>query len=75
MCGFGFGYAGWWPWMILRMGLGIVITIGFVIWITRLVRDYGYNRKHAIELLDEKFANGEIGEEEYMQKKKIIKGK
>ncbi|WZL72272.1 SHOCT domain-containing protein [Clostridiaceae bacterium 35-E11] len=75
MCGYGFGYTGWGIWMFLRMGLGIVITVGLIVWMTKLLKNNGYHRKHTLEKLDEKFANGEINEQEYMQKKKILREK
>ncbi|MCT4619452.1 MAG: SHOCT domain-containing protein [Marinisporobacter sp.] len=75
MCGFGFGYTGWWGWMFLRTGLGIAVTIGLVIWITKLIKNTIQDRRNGIQFLDERFARGELSEEEYIQKKKVLSDK
>ncbi|PAB58597.1 SHOCT domain-containing protein [Anaeromicrobium sediminis] len=75
MCGFGFGYGAWWPWMIIRMGLGIAVVVGLCIWTAKIMRNNSYNRNDALQTLDLKFVNGEISEDEYIQKKKVIRGK
>lgn len=75
MCGYGFGYTGWGIWMFLRMGLGIAITIGLIIWMTKFLRNNGHHKINTLQILDEKFVNGEISEEEYMQRKKILREK
>jgi putative membrane protein len=59
------------------LGLGMVIFWGvivfLVIWLVRSVFGESRNRvrKSAIEILDERFAHGEIGREEYDEKKAL----
>ena len=71
------GYSVWWIFMILRMVIGTALVIGGVIFLLRLIKrenPVGYrNYNRALEILDEKFASGEISEEEYLRKKKILK--
>ncbi|TDT58460.1 SHOCT domain-containing protein [Fonticella tunisiensis] len=71
------GYSVWWIFMILRMVIGTALVIGGVIFLLRLIKrenPIGYrNYNRALEILDEKFASGEISEEEYLRKKKILK--
>lgn len=53
----------------------IVLTLLFLIYYfdrnKSLNLDFG--RKNALDILDEKFANGEISEEEYISKKLLLK--
>lgn len=59
-------------------GLGMVIFWGIVvfvvIWLVRGISGESRNqvRKNAIENLDERFARGEIGREEYDETKKAL---
>lgn len=78
MCGFlGLNYGGSsWIWMIGFSLLRWVLIIGAVIWIVKLItknsnKDFSSSSK-ALTLLHEKYANGEITEEEYLHKKKIL---
>lgn len=65
--GFGIGIPG--LGMILFWGLILV----FVVWLARwLVGDRSGSRKSAGEILDERFARGEIDQGEYEQKKRAL---
>lgn len=78
MCGFwGLNYGGSnWFWM---MGFGLlkwVLLIGALIWVVKLItrssnKSY-FSSSKAINLLHEKYVNGEITEEEYIHKKRIL---
>ena len=75
MCGYGFGYGGWAPWMMGHMVLGVAVIVGLCIWAAKVMKNNSYDKNGAIQTLDVKFANGEISEDEYIQKKKVIRGK
>lgn len=78
----------WWPggwwfsglhpiWMIISwfFGMAVIVT---VIWIiARAVNTFVYGRTHgkknAEEILDERFARGEISEEEYRKMKETLR--
>ena len=68
--GYGFGYG--------FHGLGMVVFwLIFVILVVLLVRGFsgGYGKhddKSAREILDERFANGEIEQGEYEERKKVL---
>ncbi|SHJ53595.1 SHOCT domain-containing protein [Paramaledivibacter caminithermalis] len=78
MCGFwGLNFSGGnWIWMIGFSLLRWTLIIGAAIWIVKLITKNSngnfssYNK--AITLLQEKYANGEIPEEEYLRRKKIL---
>ncbi|WP_432666522.1 SHOCT domain-containing protein [Wukongibacter baidiensis] len=78
MCGFwGYGVGGSsWMWMV---GFGLVrllIIAAVILWITKFV--VKNNRRHsnfsnnALNILHERYINGEIDEEEYLRKKKVL---
>ncbi|WP_069650854.1 SHOCT domain-containing protein [Caloranaerobacter ferrireducens] len=75
MYGYGFNYA--WLWMLGFSLIKILAVIGLVILFIRLInRDRIDSYKHsskAMEILKEKYAKGEISEEEYKHKKKILR--
>lgn len=75
MYGYGLNYG--WLWMLGFSLIRILAVIGLVILFIRLInRDridsYRYSSK-AMEILKEKYAKGEISEEEYKHKKKILR--
>lgn len=62
--------------MTLFHGLGMFIFWGIVIYlIFSFVRNDETEKETALEILQKKFANGEITEEEYKLKKKILEEK
>ncbi|BEP28325.1 SHOCT domain-containing protein [Helicovermis profundi] len=60
-----FGY-----WNILMI-IGWILILVSLIWIIKLKKKKDYKKNLIIELKNS-FANGEIGEEEYLNKKNII---
>ncbi|HQT99275.1 MAG: SHOCT domain-containing protein [Acidimicrobiales bacterium] len=72
---------GWWPLMMIGMvGFWAVLVIG----ILSLVRHYGPRgggivtqspTSSSLEILKERFARGELTEEEYTQRRKLLEGK
>lgn len=78
MCGFwGYGIGGnSWMWMV-GFGLIKLLVIAIVIlWITKyfIKNNKRYNNfsNNAMHILHERYVNGEIDEEEYLRKKKIL---
>ncbi len=71
MMGFGWGMMG-------LLGLIPLLIIGLIVYavIALTQNKYSNKREHdeALDILNQKFASGEISEEEYTRKKKIIKG-
>jgi len=74
---FGWGYGGWGGWLML---IGMVIFWGLIIWgIVALVRRTGRfgccssgPSESALEILKKRYAKGEIGKEEFEEKKKTL---
>ena len=70
---------GYWGWGLMPMMMIIcfVIIIAIVIFFARSSNtNGGYERnRKSIEILDEKFASGEISEEEYKRKKQVLNEK
>lgn len=67
---YGSGTSGWW-WMIVAAILHLVIIIGIIYFISRLFKKD--NNGSAMNILKSRYANGEITEEEYKKKSKMIK--
>jgi putative membrane protein len=75
------GSGGGW-WVLMMIGMVVFWTI-FVIGIVYLVRHYGPRRGEApstssttsaIAILKERFARGELTEEEYTRRRKLLEG-
>jgi putative membrane protein len=74
MLGLGIGF--WVFWLLFR-GLFWVILIVFVIWaITRVSGSQGIARpsfrSNGLDILEQRYARGEISREEYLEKRKDI---
>lgn len=67
--GAGFGFS---PWMFVMMGIKMLIFIGIIVLVVRLIKNYTINSNSALKILDEKFAKGEISEEEYIKRRSVI---
>lgn len=68
---FGFGVVGMLFMMLLCIAAAVVLIV-FIIRSTSKNNAPGYYHSRAMDILDEKFAAGEISEEEYSHKKMII---
>jgi len=70
-------YFGYWPHGLYGGGfmliLGLVLAAILVYWIVKKSSSSAVRSSNALNLLDEKFALGEISEEEYLNKKKLLK--
>ncbi len=66
------------PWIgFLMMGARVALIIWLVFMITKMVKNHS-NKNHndqSLRLLDEKFINGEITEDEYRLKKNVLNEK
>lgn len=59
----------------LMMGFRLLIFIGLIILAVKLYKKHSNNHNNSIRILDEKFAKGEINEEEYLKRKTILSQK
>lgn len=74
--GFGRGFGGFnSSFMLINIGVRLVILIAIIFIIVKLFKKHNNNSNSALKILDEKFANGEITEDEYLKRKTIISGK
>lgn len=75
--GHGFGLSG--PmgtgWMFLGMGFRLLIFIGLIVIAVKLFKNYTDKSNEGVKILNERFAKGEISEEEYAKKKIILSAK
>ncbi len=75
MNGYGYGYG---PWHMIVWVVVIVAVIALVMWLMRSVcmpgmhRHLHPHRSSGLDVLEERYARGEIGRDEYLQKKKDI---
>jgi len=73
-CGIGTGFAGGWSsWMVIPLIFRFLVIITVIYFGMKLFRSHVTNNNHAVKLLDEKFAMGEINEEEYVKRKSILR--
>lgn len=73
----GWGYGGGFIWSIIWMIIQIALVIGAIYLIVSLFRNnrIGEKRNDAIEILRERYAKGEISEDEYLERKKHLEEK
>ena len=76
----GYGFGGVWSWQFIAMGLArLAIIIGVIIVVVKLIKrgshaNIGHHENdRAIQILRERFATGEITDEEYNDKIKRLK--
>lgn len=65
------GYGG----MFIMMGFKILIFIALIVFAFKLFKKYTDKSNDAIKILNEKFASGEITQEEYLNRKAILSQK
>jgi putative membrane protein len=65
------GYGG----MFLMMGLRMLIFIALIFFAFKIFKKYTDKSNDAIKILNEKFASGEITQEEYLKRKAILSQK
>ena len=60
------------PWV--HLGVGLLLLVGLVVLAVLLFKKLNRNgNANAVAALDLRFANGEMDEEEYQQKKKLLR--
>ena len=68
-------YGGYhWLWMLIWLGFWIVIVMGLVFLIRALIERKSGAEKHAMDILNDRYARGDISREEYLEKRKDILG-
>lgn len=72
-----YGYGGWWMWlwMVFFWG-GLLAVIVWTVHTTQNRRSAGSQQdgSRAIHILEERFARGEIDEEEFERRRRTLKG-
>ncbi|SNX52681.1 putative membrane protein [Thermoanaerobacterium sp. RBIITD] len=73
----GWGYGGNFIWGLIWMIVEIGLVIGAIYFIVSLFQNNkgGYRKNDAMEILRERYARGEISEEEYLERKKNLEEK
>jgi putative membrane protein len=59
-------------WMFFAMGFRLLIFIGLIFVAFRIFKIYSTKNNPSIKIIDEKFAKGEINEEEYLKRKAVL---
>ncbi|MZK51136.1 SHOCT domain-containing protein [Clostridium beijerinckii] len=65
------GYGG----MSLAMGVRMLIFIALIVLAFKLFKNYTNKSNDAMKILNEKFAGGEITQEEYLKRKSVLSQK
>jgi putative membrane protein len=75
--GYGFGPSSsiGYGWMFLATGIRLLIFIVLIILAIKLFKKHSIKSNDAMPILNEKFARGEISEEEYLRRKTILSQK
>ena len=72
-----YGAGGWW--MLFSMLLFWGGLIALIVWAVRAASDRPQNRERdrnrALEILEERYARGEIDHEEFEQRRRILEGR
>ncbi len=67
-CSFGLFHSFW------GIGIGLLV-LGLIVFLLFRNRHSGGSQKSALESLNMRFASGELTEDEYLQRKRVLKGK
>ena len=78
MGGYGYGW-GWSPFHGIFSLIVLIVVIAVVVWLVRSVTHAGprigpERRSAGLDVLEERYARGEINRDEYLQKKRDILG-
>lgn len=77
--GFQHGYNNLQPmmatWSPVIMIIKLAILIGLIVVAIIVLRKFCFSNRRAITILNERYAKGEIEEEEYLKKKQILRNK
>lgn len=61
--------------MFLAMGFRMLIFIALIVLAFKLFKNYTNKSNDAMKILNEKFAGGEITQEEYLKRKSVLSQK
>ena len=65
------GYEG----MFIMMGIRMLIFIALIVFAFKIFKNYTNKSNDAMKILNEKFASGDITQEEYLKRKSILSQK
>ena len=63
------------PWIIVAMVLKLIILVSIIFIVYKIIKKHNFHSISAIKILDERYAKGEIEEDEYLNRKKTLKKK
>jgi len=78
MMGYGWGFGSFWGLGALMMLIPLALLVLFILWIVEVTRDhdehehFGWHNGDAMEILNRRYANGSITQEEYNRMKEEI---
>lgn len=64
----------WWLWMLVWLIFWVVIIGGVLLLIRTIIVTKTGSQKRSVDILNERYAKGEITKEEYLEKKRDITG-
>ncbi|WP_055669081.1 SHOCT domain-containing protein [Desnuesiella massiliensis] len=73
--GLGSSASGGIGWMFLSMGFRLLIFVALIVLGVKLFKNYTNKPNNTLKILDERFAKGEISEEEYIKRRTILSQK
>lgn len=69
-------FGGFAPWMVLVAAIIKIVILVVIIFIAyTIIKKHNFSSFSAIKILNERYAKGEIGEEEYLKKKEFLRKK
>jgi len=63
------------PWIIIAMALKLVILVVIIVIAYKYFKKHNLRSISAIKILNERYAKGEIDEEDYLKRKEVLKQK
>jgi putative membrane protein len=71
----GMGWGGWLVGSVMMLAFCALVVVGVIVLVRgRLTGRVGSDRRSACQLLDERFARGEIDIEEYARRRELLRG-
>lgn len=63
------------PWMIIAMLIKLIIFLAIIFIAYKIIKKYNFHSISAMRILDERYAKGEIEEEDYLKRKEVLRRK
>ena len=63
------------PWIIVVMVFKLVIFVAIIFIAYKIIKKHNFRSISAINILNERYAKGEIEEEDYLKRKEVLKRK